>query len=126
MAREAPNHLQTGRAAEDAALAYLGMNGLQLVERNYRTPLGEIDLVMKSTVDKTLVFVEVRYRRHQQFGSAAESVDRRKQKKLVAAAEHFLQHHKSYAQLPCRFDVVSFSGDVGNSSLQWYPNAFDR
>lgn len=126
MAREVPAHLQAGRAAEEAALAYLGANGLQLVDRNYRTPLGEIDLIMQSTTDKTLVFVEVRYRRNQNFGLAAETVDRRKQQKLVAAAEHFLQRHAAFARLPCRFDVISFSGDLGDSSLQWYPNAFDR
>lgn len=126
MAREAPAHLQQGKAAEDAALAYLGAQGLQIIARNYRAPLGEIDLVMTSAIDNALVFVEVRFRRNGHFGSAAESVDRRKQQKLVAAAEHFLQHHPAHSRRPCRFDVVSFSGDVSDSSLQWYPNAFDR
>lgn len=126
MAREAPAHLQAGKAAEEAALVFLGANGLKLVERNYRTPLGEIDLILESANDKMLVFVEVRFRRSQKFGLAAETVDRRKQKKLIVAAEHFLQQRPAYRHLPCRFDVVSFSGDLSDSSLQWYPNAFDR
>jgi putative endonuclease len=67
----------------------------------------------------TLVFVEVRYRRSDRFGTAAETVDRRKQQRLTAAASHYLQTHPTL--LPCRFDVVAVSGE---DRIHWIKNAF--
>ena len=73
----------------------------------------------------TLVFVEVRYRKNRAFGGALESIDARKQHKLRAAAEHYLQRHRIGS--PCRFDVVLITGDTGDSkggpSVDWIPNA---
>lgn len=71
----------------------------------------------------SLVFVEVRYRRHAGFGSGAESVDRRKQSRLIASAQHYLQRHPEAAEHPCRFDVVSIGGDT--TQVTWYRNAFE-
>lgn len=119
-----PTHLRRGRIAEDKALAYLVSNGLTLHRRNYRTPYGEIDLVMVDPELRELVFVEVRYRNSDRFGGAAQSVDHHKQGKLIASAEHFRQHHAQYVDSPCRFDVVALSGDMEKGSLQWYRNAF--
>ena len=84
-----PPHLSSGEAAEEAALRWLEQQGLGLVTRNYRCKAGEIDLVMQD--GESLVFVEVRYRRHAGFGSAAESVGTAKQRRLRLAAEHYLQ-----------------------------------
>lgn len=112
---------QKGDAAEDAALAHLGAAGLQLVQRNYRTPGrggGEIDLIMRER-DGTLVFVEVRRRRHTQFGGAAGSVNHRKRQRLIFAARHFLM--RLAVPPPCRFDVVVMEP----SGLQWLQAAFD-
>jgi uncharacterized protein (TIGR00252 family) len=78
---------------------------------------GEIDLVMRDGA--TLVFVEVRYRRSDRFGAPAETVDRRKQQRLTAAANHYLQAHPTV--LPCRFDVVAVSG---GDRIEWIKNAF--
>ncbi|MGW8248036.1 MAG: YraN family protein [Acidiferrobacterales bacterium] len=119
-----PTHLQRGQIAEDKALAYLESHGLNLHRRNYRTPYGEIDLIMVDPGLRELVFVEVRYRKNERFGGAAQSVDRHKQNKLVASAEHFRQHYTQYIDSPCRFDVVTLSGDMEKGSLQWYRNAF--
>ena len=124
MAKELPTHLRRGKIAEDRALAHLQCSGLTLHQRNYRTPYGEIDLVMIDPVRHELVFVEVRYRSTDRFGSAAQSVDRQKQTRLAASAEHFRQHHSQLGHRPCRFDVVALSGGVEKGSLQWYQNAF--
>lgn len=67
-----------------------------------------------------LVFVEVRYRRSRRFGGPAETVDARKQRRLVAAAADYLQKNPSV--LPCRFDVVAISG--GQDRIEWLKHAF--
>ena len=66
----------------------------------------EIDLIAQH--DQHLVFIEVRARRNPRFASPAASVDRRKQQKLLRAAQFFLQKHPELARLPCRFDVIAF------------------
>jgi len=109
-----------GKQAEDHACRYLQARGLQLLQRNYRSKRGEIDLILQDT--DSLVFVEVRYRRQHGFGSAAESVDAHKQSKLVACARHFLQVHTGVANQPCRFDVVSVTGTL--NTIDWIQNAF--
>ena len=109
-----------GKQAEDLACRYLQDRGLQLLQRNYRSKRGEIDLILQDS--DSLVFVEVRYRRQPGFGSAAESVDARKQSKLVDCARHFLQSHANTANQPCRFDVISVNGT--SNSIDWIQNAF--
>jgi putative endonuclease len=114
---------QLGDDAEHRALAHLQRHGLQLVQRNYRLAGGprqrgaEIDLIL-SAPDGTLVFVEVRSRRHSNYGGAAASVTAAKQQRIVRAAQHFLLRWP--APPPCRFDVVAIDGD----QLQWLPGAF--
>ena len=117
-----PAHLRRGHNAENRACEHLGRHGLTLIERNYRAPFGEIDLIMQD--QQTVVFVEVRYRRSQEYGTPAETIDRRKQAKLRATAAHYLQRHKSAARRPCRFDVVAVSGSAGEERIQWLQNAF--
>ena len=112
---------QKGDAAEDRALRYLQAHGLQLVQRNYRTPGrggGEIDLIVQDA-DGTLVFVEVRQRGGQAHGGALASITSIKQRRIVFAARHFLL--KLRQEPPCLFDVVALEGD----ELHWPPAAFD-
>jgi putative endonuclease len=112
---------QKGDAAEDRALQYLQGKGLQLVQRNYRTPGrggGEIDLIVRA-IDGTLVFVEVRKRGNARHGGALASVTHVKQRRIVFAAQHYLL--KLSEVPPCRFDVIAFEGD----ELQWFKAAFD-
>ncbi len=114
-----------GQNAEDIALRFLQKKGMQLVERNYRCKLGEIDLIMQQ--DSELVFVEVRYRKRTNFGSGAESVDFRKQQKILRSAEHFLQNHARYRSNPCRIDVISITNPAKHAGstveIDWIPNA---
>jgi putative endonuclease len=112
---------QKGDAAEDRSLRHLQKQGLQVVQRNYRTPGrggGEIDLIMRD-LDGTLVFVEVRQRGTSQHGGALASVNAIKQRRIVFAARHFLLKLRQVP--PCRFDVIALEGD----DLQWFKAAFD-
>jgi putative endonuclease len=106
-----------GNAAEARAATHLTESGLKLVATKFRCKCGEIDLIMRD--GEQLVFVEVRYRKSNIFGSAAESVTSRKQQKLVLTAQYYLQSRK--VDRPCRFDVVGISG---NGEVNWVRNAF--
>ncbi|WP_045857352.1 YraN family protein [Teredinibacter purpureus] len=108
----------TGDAAEDAALAYLKAEGLTLVCRNYHCKMGEIDLIMQQ--GNTLVIIEVRFRKSNQFGSAIETVTRGKQQKIIKATQHYLLEHRLSDTMPIRFDVIG----LDDKNTQWIQAAF--
>ncbi|MBV2123211.1 MAG: YraN family protein [Candidatus Thiodiazotropha sp. (ex Ctena orbiculata)] len=112
------DHLQQGEAAEQQAVDYLSRRGLKLVTRNFRCKVGEIDLIMREK--RTLVFVEVRYRQSDDYGSALESITPSKQRKLLAAANLYLQ--KNQIDQACRFDVVAINGSA-NKRTTWIKDA---
>ena len=116
-----PRHA-SGQAAEALARRHLESHGLRLLAQNWRCRLGELDLVMLD--GDTVVFAEVRYRKHSAWGGALESVDRRKRDKLVNSATQFLQQEKRWAKHPCRFDVIAI-GHGNPAPLDWIKNAFD-
>lgn len=94
-----------------------------MLERNYRCRHGEIDLVMLD--HGCLVFVEVRFRSMGAFSSAATTVDRRKQNKLIKTAEMYLATRPGCANRTARFDVVGVDGRVGGKpSVEWIRDAF--
>ncbi len=121
-----------GERAEQFASKYLEQQGLDIIERNYNTRRGEIDII---AMDKeTMVFVEVRLRTHGGFGGAAQSIDPRKQARLVCAAQHYLQiNHLTDAQ-PCRFDAICLNSintssadkelKPENNEVDWIRDAF--
>jgi putative endonuclease len=112
---------RVGDAAEDDALQHLQDRGLQLVQRNYRTPGrggGEIDLIMRAE-DGTCVFVEVRARSTTDHGGAGASVGHTKQRRIIFAARHYLLALRTIP--PCRFDVVL----VEPTGIEWLQAAFD-
>ncbi len=115
-----------GQDAEVLACRYLQHRGLRLLRRNFHCRTGELDLVMED--GDNLVFVEVRYRRRSEHGSAVESVDRRKQRRLIRAAEYFLLTHPRLAARPARFDVVGIDPRPeapGRYRVRWIRNAFE-
>jgi putative endonuclease len=119
--RTSGNTKQAGDAAETEALRYLQQQGLQLLQRNYRSPGrggGEIDLIM-ATPHGTTVFVEVRSRSSQAHGGAGASISYFKQRRIIFAARHYLSRLPRTP--PCRFDVVL----VEPEGLQWLQAAFD-
>jgi len=111
-----------GARVERAARAHLLHAGLRELAHNANFRLGELDLVMRD--GDALVFVEVRYRADARYGGGAASVDLRKRRKLVAAAQAFLLAHPAYADAPCRFDVIEASGDPDAPALHWLRDAF--
>lgn len=94
----------TGRLGEEVALRYLSRQGYQIVERNYRCRLGEIDLVARE--GKELVFIEVKTRSSTRFGLPQEAVNRDKQWRLSRLAQYYLVDRKLVG-VSCRFDVVA-------------------
>ena len=123
------SHLR-GALAEDLALAYLlKQNPFELLARNYRCRLGELDLVLgHKTMSATpeLIFVEVRHREKAYFGSAAQSVTYLKRKKISLAARYFMtQKAPRYNHHWCRFDVVALSGPLSQPHYEWVQNAFN-
>ena len=111
---------EQGDAAEEQARRYLEKHGAKTVERNVHCRFGEIDLVMQ--LDDTLLFVEVRYRHSSSYGGTAASVDNRKQQRLIATAQYYLQRHPHDG--PCRFDVVAIGSAPGD--VEWLQNAFEH
>jgi putative endonuclease len=107
-----------GRQGEDLALRFLQQQGLKLLERNYSWRQGEIDLIMED--GNSIVFVEVRVRRHLQFGGAVASIDRAKQHRLIVTAERYLQKHGE--ECPARMDVITLDGN----EINWIKNAFEN
>ena len=103
-----------GDAAEQRALLHLQTQGLQLVQRSFLCKGGEVDLIMRD--GRHLVFVEVRKRSSKKFGGALASVTSSKQKRLVHAAQVYLQNMKPVPA--CRFDLVAIEGE----ELIWLKN----
>ena len=90
-----------GHRAEALACDFLQRQGLSLIEKNWRSRFGEIDLVLRE--GETIVFVEVRLRSNSRFGSPGESIHGRKRARLLAAARQYLSRHP---RAICRFDAV--------------------
>jgi len=114
-----------GEAIESHVSAYLQKQGFQLLHRNFRCRLGEIDLI--GLYQNQLLFVEVRFRRNTAYGGAAASVDFRKQQKLIKTARFFLLKYPKMASYACRFDVVAvtLSNEADHElKIDWIQNAF--
>ncbi|HEX4870493.1 MAG TPA: YraN family protein [Moraxellaceae bacterium] len=90
--------------------------------RNWRGRRGEIDLVVRQ--QRLLVFAEVRLRNRDDFGGAAASVTAAKQRKIIATARAFLQHHPEFCACDCRFDVVAVRAGPTAWRVRWWPGAF--
>ena len=119
-----PVQANRGETAEASAERYLRARGLESVCKNYRARTGEIDLIMRQ--GDTLVFVEVRLRSHRGFSSAAESVNLRKQQKLINTAQLYLQQHQLLESQACRFDVIAINHlEAKDTDIDWIIGAFE-
>lgn len=112
-----------GDAFEQRACVELERAGLSLLVRNYSTRYGELDLVMRD--GNTIVFVEVRYRKHALHGDAAASITNSKQSRLIKTAELWLTQNPRYARASCRFDVVTYDGPLETERVSWIRAAFE-
>ena len=95
------NH-RNGILAEYLALAYLTLKGYRLVALRYKTPVGEIDIILRR--GKTLVFAEVKARA--KADDAAHAIHTKNQSRVVRASQQFLANHPEYQNYEVRFDAV--------------------
>lgn len=112
------DRVRLGRIGEEAAVAHLETRGYRVVARNFRCPLGEIDLIaMQGAVT---VFVEVKSRSTDEYGPPFEAITRLKQRRLTRLATYYLKG-KNLLNRPARFDAVSVAvtpeGRVGRVEL---------
>ncbi|MGH3106620.1 MAG: YraN family protein [Rubrobacteraceae bacterium] len=115
------NKRSAGTWGEELALRYLTQKGYELVERNYRTRFGEIDLILR--YGNTIVFTEVKLRRGTGFGSPLDAVTARKQAAIRSLAERYLaQKEPDFDTV--RFDVVGILVREGTPRLIHVPDAF--
>lgn len=113
---------QLGNTGETAAAGYLQGRGYRILQRNYRNPMGEIDLVARD--QKTLVFVEVKTRRSRRFGSAKTWVTVKKQRRLSRVALVYLKQNDQM-NTRARFDVVTVDATMDPPQIEVIQNAFE-
>jgi putative endonuclease len=113
---------QYGKEAESIAARHLEKNGYKILERNFRTQLGEIDIIAKDR--ETVVFVEVKARRSNSYGNPKWSITARKQRKISMLALYYLKTSKLGGS-KARFDVVAIDSASAQPRIEIVKNAFD-
>lgn len=112
------NTRKIGTDKETLAAEYLSARGMRIVERNFRCRQGEVDIIGHH--DGYLVFVEVKYRKNAEKGTALEAVDIRKQRRICRTADFYRYLHRCGENTPVRYDVLAIQGE----EISWIPNAF--
>jgi len=110
-----------GKEGETLAQAYLEKNGYQLIETNYRYSRGEIDIIAE--INNMLVFVEVKTKKHGDFGNPINWVRRGKQRQIGTVARGYL-YENNIADKDCRFDVITLTWEAGAYKINHIENAF--
>lgn len=112
------NKKAIGSKWEAAAREYIKMCGYKILCCNYQCSIGEIDIIAQE--QKTMVFIEVKFRSSGRYGTAIEAVNNRKQQKIRQVAAYFLITTYHTESIPCRFDVLGFD----NENITYIKNAF--
>ena len=107
-----------GTQKEQVAAKYLEENGMHIVEQNFRCRQGEIDLI--GTHEGYLVFVEVKYRKSKDYGTALEAVNTSKQRRICAVSDYYRYIHHYRQDMAVRYDVLAIQGE----KICWIQNAF--
>lgn len=110
-----------GKLGEDAGETYLKNHGYKILERNVRSPFGEIDLI--ATHQGNLVFIEVKSRRNELFGFPEEAITGRKKAQLIKLASWYLLRYPKFPQV--RFDVLAIQAEGHESGIRLIQNAFE-
>lgn len=113
------NKRVVGNAKESQAIHYLIKAGYKILERNYYTRAGEIDIIAMD--GNYLAFVEVKYRWNEAYGFPSESVHTKKQRKIIQCARYYLLMHGYGEYVACRFDVIVLLGE----EIHLIKNAYD-
>lgn len=108
--------IKTGKAGEEKAVNYLKGKKYKILEKNFRCPYGEIDIIAEK--NKTLVIVEVKYRKNISFGKGYEAVGLPKQQKIIRTTEYYI--NEKNLKMPVNFDVIS----IDNDEITHIENAF--
>lgn len=106
-----------GRVGEKRAVDFLKKKGFKILKTNYKTPVGEIDVIAQEK--EVIVFIEVKTRSSDNYGAPSEAVDKRKQEKYYKTATYYLQREKK-TESECRFDVI----EIENGQINHIFNAF--
>jgi len=116
--------IKIGKIGETLAIQHLKGQGYHMLERNYRCPFGEIDLIAQQ--NRQIVFIEVKTRRSLKFGIPQAAVTSTKQKRISQVALNYLQIH-DLLNAPCRFDVIAIllSHKAELIKLHQIENAFE-
>lgn len=117
-----PTHLTTGKTGETIAISYLEKNGYKILERNFRCPIGEIDIIAKDKDE--WVFVEVKTRKSLHMGYPEQAVGGRKQKKISQTALWYMQKN-NLSGVNARFDVVAVTISDSENETRLIKNAFE-
>lgn len=117
------NKRQTGTRMEEVAARWLVSRGYRILARQYRTPYGEVDLIVLE--GQTLVFTEVKYRGSDRCGSPAEAVNWQKQRHLIRSGLWYCQKEQISPDRPVRFDVIELIRRDGQLQIRQIQNAFE-
>ena len=116
MAIDGRHNKRLGLAGENKACAYLKKQGYKILERNYKNPFGEIDIIAKK--DEVVAFVEVKTRLTDDYGAPSEAVDFKRKQRYIAGAKYYFAGKEPFVTI--RFDVIEiFKGQINH-----IPNAF--
>lgn len=113
--------MNLGEKGEGLAAKFLQKQGYKIIEQNYKTRLGEIDIIASD--DGILVFIEVKTRENIAYGRPFEAVNRFKRRKIANVAMLYLKKLKEIP--PCRFDVVSLYYEHGRPEFELFKDAFE-
>ena len=113
---------QYGRQSEARVIRHLRRNGYKILEQNYRTPMGEIDIIARDA--ESLVFIEVKSKRSSKYGHPKWAVTPQKQRRISMTALHYLKQTKQ-SDCKARFDVVTVTTPASGVQIDIYRNAFD-
>lgn len=120
---KADDRSQFGRMAENLALHYLQKRNLSLLERNFRSRFGEIDLIMQQ--NNTIIFVEVRARKSAAFLHPAESIDYKKRDRIRKTSQVYMHKTAAWNRFDMRFDVIALTGRTETGmKIDWIKAAF--
>ncbi len=103
------NKRKIGKLYESKAKQYLADNGYEIIESNFNTKIGEIDIIAKD--EDYLCFIEVKYRDANSMASGLYAVDKKKQNTIYKVAQIYLYKNGLNDNIKCRFDVISIDGD---------------
>jgi putative endonuclease len=114
--------LSVGKSGEDIAVQFLRKKGMRILERNFRTPFGEIDIIGK--IGKTVHFVEVKTRKSEKYGKPFEAVNKIKLEHIEKSAAYYIQQNKQMRDYDIEIDVVSILMKEDGKEIEFIENVF--